>query len=185
MMFAGLASTFASTVIRLGPLANFFRFAGPVPMVIGAVVSLYELGGWRMFLALPATVGTIVGMRRYSETVKETHMKDEAASELQASCPTVPVDAVDAMRLAPAREFETNRLRLQVEWPPTSAGGPEWQLNVTATRDSPFQPWHVDSIRASQGIRTPEKGNIPPPQTRQWRADATSSLEWVTVWQRS
>lgn len=56
----GLALRGLALVPRLAPAAQALRFAGVGPMAIGAVVSLYELGGWRLMLAIPGAAGLAV-----------------------------------------------------------------------------------------------------------------------------
>lgn len=192
LMLAGASSMIASTVVRTASYAQFLRFAGPGPMLVGAVLSVYELGGWRLLLALPATAGAVAGVGRFAGSMREASLKDEATQELREQCPELPCEALDAIRATPAREYETNRLRLEVEWAAGASTGPDevaalafpkWQVMVEAVRDSPLAPWRLTALRASRALRARpsfEQGQLPP-QTRFWG----SALEWQIVWQRS
>ena len=50
-------STLALSFLVKNPLAaRAMRLAGPVPMVLGGVLSIYEFGGWRLLLAIPSSI---------------------------------------------------------------------------------------------------------------------------------
>jgi len=179
----GAAIRGAATLPRFAAMAGPLRFAGAPMMLLGSVVSVYELGGWRLLLGIPATAvaafagGTVLDARR------ERTLKEDAVQEVRAGCADVPSDALDALREAPAREYETNRIALDVDWPAAARAGSteQWRLHVSASRQNIFKPWSITSLRASHADMSNLKrlgaAGGPPPQTRHWDPEATP-IRW-------
>ena len=66
-MVFGLALRGLALLPRFAGSAQLLRFAGVGPMAVGAAVSLYELGGWRLVLAVPTSVGVAVSASMLTE----------------------------------------------------------------------------------------------------------------------
>lgn len=66
-MVFGLALRGMALMPRFAPAARLLRFAGVGPMAVGAAVSLYELGGWRLVLAVPGSVGLAMSASALTE----------------------------------------------------------------------------------------------------------------------
>lgn len=71
----GLALRGAALLPRFAGSAQLLRFAGVGPMAVGAAVSLYELGGWRLVLAVPTSVGVAVSASMLTEQKLEEGTK--------------------------------------------------------------------------------------------------------------
>lgn len=74
-MVFGLALRGAALLPRFAGSAQLLRFAGVGPMAVGAAVSLYELGGWRLVLAVPTSVGVAVSASMLTEQKLEEGTK--------------------------------------------------------------------------------------------------------------
>jgi len=70
----GLALRGMALLPRFAPAAQVLRFAGVGPMAVGAAVSLYELGGWRLLLAVPGSVGLAVSASVLTEKKLEENL---------------------------------------------------------------------------------------------------------------
>lgn len=74
-MVFGLALRGAALLPRFAGSAQLLRFAGVGPLAVGAAVSLYELGGWRLVLAVPTSVGVAVSASMLTEQKLEEGTK--------------------------------------------------------------------------------------------------------------
>eukprot|EP00812_Abedinium_dasypus_P007888 NODE_2006_length_1014_cov_322.523462.p2 GENE.NODE_2006_length_1014_cov_322.523462~~NODE_2006_length_1014_cov_322.523462.p2 ORF type:complete len:293 (+),score=67.67 NODE_2006_length_1014_cov_322.523462:3-881(+) len=74
-------------------------------------------------------------------------------------------------------EYETNKLRIEAEWP----ADPEWRIEARAQRKYFWMPWTVISVRLARKPRRSLSAHQPLPQTRRWDAPA---VQWGTVWER-
>lgn len=192
MTFIGIGAFAASMFLRNPAAARILRFAGPGGMLIGAMLSIYELGGWRLLLGLPvAGIGIQVATGVASNRSIET-LKSDAIASVSEACPDVPADALEALRKESGTEYETNRLRMEVVWHSDQSLGqsvtdaPSWRFEITAERESRFRPWRILVIRTSRSIIEVESADAKPSaQTRSWSASDPPSRRWSIVWQNS
>lgn len=159
------------------------RFAGAGPMLLGAIVSVYELGGWPLLLGLPATIAAFASASNIVEGVWEDQFRDEVIHDLREGCPDIPEGAITALSATRARQYETNRLRLEVQWTADTTGAATWRIEVRGSRPNLSKPWLVTELRALTARVTERSPDTPPPQTRFWDSQAPQ-LQWETVWQR-
>lgn len=134
-------------------------------------------------LFLPAALGAVGAMFAVSYALGSSRLaalREQATRELQQGCPEIPAGAMQALAEAPVREFETNRLRVEVEWHGETAG--QWRLEVHACRSSALVAWQVTSLKAFRASATSLGAGLAP-QTRQWKADARGPVRWQEVWQ--
>merc|ERR1712232_654104 len=106
-MGLGGSAVAASFVVRGAAAANILRFAagGPV-LAIGAAVSLYEVGGWRLLAAVPACVVAGLAAGHASDSWKEQALKEDVASRIRQACPSAPEKAVAMLLTISATEYE-------------------------------------------------------------------------------
>merc|ERR1712113_235167 len=85
-----------------------------------------------------------------SDRLYEDQLRDEVMRCLREGCPNIPDAAVESLSLAATRQFETNRVSLDLIWcAPGVEANPEWKIEVQAHRQNFLQPWSVSSIRVS------------------------------------
>lgn len=197
LVMLGGSAVAASFVVRGAAATNILRFAagGPI-LAIGAVVSLYEIGGWQLVVAVPASVAAVVAAGHASDTWREGALREEVVSQVRQACPTAPEEVLVMLRTVPACEYETNKLHLKVFWQEDVADGqastvsrPDaWRLQISAVRSSCLHPWVLTALRADTGsidITSNEgTGRKLPPQTRHWKANSEEAMRWHTVWQQ-
>merc|ERR1719440_1107468 len=152
LVLVGLSLRGAAMFPQLAGMCRLLRFAGTAPMVMGAVVTVYEVGGWTGVLAIPtagvvfATAGTL------SDKMFEERLRAEIRQDIAAGCPEAPKELLEAAKLAPMCEYETNRIRLDVKWPAEPTTQHEWQIVCYGVRDNMSRPWSVKSLRVSSGV---------------------------------
>lgn len=176
---AGIALRGAAMLPRFAGAASLLRFAGVGPMLLGTVVSAYELGGWKLIIAVPATCLAFAGTTMYVDTVVEQRVKDEVIRDLHTGCPNVPAAAIEALKGARLCQYETNRMRLQLEWP---AENPQWRIQVLGERPLVSQPWSVTNLAVSSAKASIDNQRLPP-QTRNWES-RVQPVQWEIVWNR-
>lgn len=167
-------------------LAPGLQFLPAVPVLLGIVEDVRR-GGWGLlWVVVPFTGASAVGLNSMQEQRRRTHLLDQATAELQAACPDLPAQTLTAFRAAKATEYESNRLMAEVEWP---AAGSEacpnhWKLEVRAERSIGWESWSLKSLKLSTAPRD-RLGlaeGVPPPQTRHWDKP---QLSWKVIWERS
>lgn len=178
----GLVLRGAAMLPRFAGSAQLLRFAGVGPMMLGTVVTAYELGGWKLVLGVPAACLAYAGTSIVADTVLESRLKEEVIRDLQQSCPDVPEEAFEALRQVRACQYETNHVKLQVEWP---ASGPQWRIEVLAERQTSFspQPWSVTKLKMLSARAGMHNGELPP-QTRNWDF-RVQPVQWDLLWNRA
>lgn len=173
-MVFGLALRGMALLPRFAPAAQVLRFAGDGPMAVGAAVSLYELGGWRLLLAVPGSVGLAVS----ASVLTEKKLEEQLKESVQARLSEVGCVPPELMQLPDAKvaNFETNRCKLEAVY---RRDGFTWQLEVRAERKSFPLKWEVTQIHVKKGCCAPS-GQSLPPQTRHWDPQQ-EVLKWSTV----
>lgn len=171
----------ASLLPRFAMASRWLRFAGAGPMLLGSVVTAYEIGGWRLILGAPALVCGSAAALGLADAKQEARLKSEIASEIRAACPSVPDEVVIALCKAEAREYETNKVKLEAECLPTD-GDKRWRIEVRGERQLTSLPWSITLLKvsASEAAQTQPSGGLPP-QSRHWGA---VSPQWKEVWNR-
>mmetsp|Transcript_147861 Transcript_147861/g.474671 ORF Transcript_147861/g.474671 Transcript_147861/m.474671 type:complete len:307 (-) Transcript_147861:234-1154(-) len=186
MALLGMTGFGLSMVLRNPATARMLRVAGPGGMALGLLLSVYDVGGWKLILAIPLAVAGYSGAGYAFDVSKEQQLKGELAAELREACPELPADIAEVIQNAGGCECETNKFRLQTEWQATK-DGPHWRITCAATRPSRFQPWSISSIEASSGhieLASPRGDGVPPPQTRVWDSASRGPVRWQVLWQR-
>ncbi|CAK9019487.1 unnamed protein product [Durusdinium trenchii] len=168
----GLALRGMALLPRFAPAAQLLRVAGVGPMAVGAVVSLYELGGWPLLLAVPGTATLALSASVLVESNLEEQLR---ADVLQRLSDEVPPALLEALRSAEVKSFETNRCKIEAQ---IRDGGVSWHLEVRAERRSFPLQWQLTNMQVRTGRPSSQKGL--PPQTRDWKPQE-EHLEWTTV----
>lgn len=185
MVMLGITLRGFSMIQRLAPMASMLRFAGTGPMLIGAVVTVYELGGWRLVVSIPSTVAAILAASQLADKKWEEDLRREVAQELKMGCPEVPAVVVEALLSAPAHHYETNRIRIEVQCHDDASNNIQWRITLYGTRQRATQPWSASMLQASKGA-TEERclgADQPPPQTRFWDGH-TPPVRWQLAWEK-
>lgn len=186
---AGSAAVFGVLrfLMRRGvTLAPGLQFLPAVPLLLGVVEDIRR-GGWGLlWLAVPFTGASVLGLNSFREKQRIQNLLNEATTELKAAYPDLPDPALQAFREAKATEFETNRLVAEAEWPAAATEAPEghWRFELRARRSFGWEGWSLSSLQLSQapgsGLSLP--GAVPPAQTRHWDKP---HLNWKVVWERA
>lgn len=183
----GMTGFGLSMIVRNPIAARSMGVLGPVGMLMGGLLSLYEVGGWRLILAIPTTLAGIAGAGAMADGSFEQGLREEAAASLAEGCAALPGDVVAAVRqVGRGREYETNRMSMDLEWRPADAESqrPQWRVEVLATRPSKFRPWTLSTLRAYQAEEAAQSSSAgPPPQSRYWEPNSPGPLTWKLVWQ--
>ncbi|CAJ1385960.1 unnamed protein product [Effrenium voratum] len=174
LVVLGMGLRGAALLPRLAPAANALRFAGVGPMAVGAVVSIYELGGWRLMLAVPATLGAVVSASMLTESKLEDHLKEEILKQMGEASGGWPPELLPALREAKVSHYESNRCKVQAQ---CGEGALTWKVEVHAERRSFPQPWQASKVQVSRGEPGATASALPP-QTRHWEPP----LQWSVVW---
>lgn len=161
---------------RFAGSAQLLRFAGVGPMAVGAAVSLYELGGWRLVLAVPTSVGVAVSASMLTEQKLEEQLKEELLQRLSESS-AVPEKLLLEVRSAKLLNFETNRCKLDVQ--ARTPDGISWHLEVRAERKSFPLQWQMTQLYVRSASAATGQTSLPP-QTRHWDPQQ-EVLKWSTV----
>merc|ERR1719476_846292 len=123
-------------------------------MAFGAILSLYDLGGWRLLVALPITFAGFCGASYYSDGQNEALLKGQVEELLLAECPQLPREFTQELQGARGIEFENNKLRLNATWevqPSVPSEPSHWRIECLATRTSKFGCWSISSLQVSTG----------------------------------
>lgn len=174
----------AARLLRFTPAAPALQAFSAIPLLLGAAAHMRSGERRALWLALPVAGGALYAADAAAEHHWREALREATAAELSSSCPELPAGVVEELRQCPGEEFETNRLRLQAEWPGKGAAGTtRWRVEVGAQRSVRIQPWKVTSLRLSRALGQEAVEAVPPPQTRHWDPRA-QHLTWHTVWQR-
>jgi len=186
----GLSGLGLSMILRNPAAARALRIAGPGGMILGAIISIYEIGGWRLLLAIPVTLVSYKGAVHFSDQRLEGELKQDVVSAVSSACPQAPEELFAVLHAERGREYETNKFSLEVE-SARKADGPMWRLELCALRPSRFQAWSLSSLKVLRGEAAQpslpsgasgsEDPPPPPPQTRYW---SRPSVDWQLVWQQ-
>jgi len=180
-------SGFALSLFLRNPLAaRVLRVAGPGGMLVGAVLSIYELGGWRLLLSIPVLIVGTSGASHLVDASYEDELKKEVVHDSREGCPEMPLDMIEAVQSAHGRQYETNRIRLYAVCHADQQDAPAWSLECLASRPSSFRPWSVTALRVSRASDNPNAAgdDCPPPQTRYWTPKPSGPSSWQLVWQK-
>lgn len=178
----GAALRGAAFAPRLAAVAPALRFAGPGAVAVGAVVSAYEIGGWRLIAAVPSTIGLGWWASNFNESRFEENFKKGVVAQLSSEQPDLPEDLVAAVQSSALRNYETNRCRLDAE---TRSDGEGWRIEIMADRSSFMSSWKATSIKVMKGRATwTAPGAVLHPQTRSWDPTAPP-MRWTLLWQGS
>lgn len=184
LVLIGISLRGLSMISRLAPYSRLLRFAGTGPMAIGALVTVYEVGGWRLLLGIPSTVAMVFVAGQLADGVFEERLRTEVIADLRTGCPDIPEELFCTLQQTPVHHYETNRFRLEVQLPGVAAGAPHWKVFVSGARQHMSQPWSVTKLQASCGAADEHKATgIPPPQTRCWDCN-TVPVQWNLIWQK-
>lgn len=185
LVILGLSLRGASLIPRLCSFSRVLRFAGTVPMLVGTLVTIYELGGWRLVLSIPVTTAALLGAGKLSDNHFEERLRATVVQELDIGCPDIPRSVIQALEVAPARQYETNSIRLDLLIPLEDGSGAQWRIAACASRKNMSQPWTLTSLQASRGTidETARAHKFLPPQTRNWDCNA-APVSWQTVYQK-
>eukprot|EP00930_Biecheleria_cincta_P059122 TRINITY_DN44881_c0_g1_i1.p1 TRINITY_DN44881_c0_g1~~TRINITY_DN44881_c0_g1_i1.p1 ORF type:complete len:253 (+),score=39.15 TRINITY_DN44881_c0_g1_i1:66-824(+) len=182
LLAVGMLLRGAAFLPRLASAAPMLRFAGVGPMALGAVVSVYEIGGWRLVLAIPGSVAVAAGASTFTESRLEEKLKQEIITELHCNCDGLPHDASEALHGACLRQYETNFAKLIVELPAQAVG--KWRIEVSCQRQCFPSAWSVVTLRVLRSAVIEGLHETLPPQTRNWRTDAPPT-KWELFWERA
>lgn len=181
----GLSLRGASVIPRLCSFSRVLRFAGTGPMLVGSVVTLYELGGWRLLLSIPVTTAALLAAGKLADSRFEEKLRATVVQELDTGCPDIPRHVIQALEAVPARQYETNSTRLELVVPLKDGSGAQWRIVVLGSRKNMSQPWSITSLQASRGVsdETVHAHKMLPAQTRCWDCDA-APVHWESVYQK-
>eukprot|EP00928_Gymnodinium_smaydae_P028760 TRINITY_DN2184_c1_g1_i8.p1 TRINITY_DN2184_c1_g1~~TRINITY_DN2184_c1_g1_i8.p1 ORF type:complete len:346 (-),score=47.07 TRINITY_DN2184_c1_g1_i8:634-1584(-) len=185
----GLSGFGLSLILRNPVAARALRIAGPAGMLAGMVLSIYEVGGWRLLISIPVFLVGLSGAGNLLNAWHESRLKQDIVNDLKVGCPELTSDVLDALQLEHGHEYETNRLRLAVECRQEASEGiaTAWRVECKASRTSGLHPWSVVDLQASRGtaIRDEASDGQPPPQTRFWDSSGQGvRFTWQVVWQK-
>jgi len=188
-MLFGLVLRGAAALPRFAGAAGVLRFAGAGPMLLGAVISVYELGGWRLVVSIPILGVAAVSADAYFEGIRQDRVREELVHDVQESCPDMAAGALEALRSARVRQFENNRFRLEAQWIAATSGGRCWRIEASGVRPNRTSAWTVAELRVLVAMPTSSSetgGRLEElaPQTRFWDAHGPQ-LQWETTWQRT
>merc|ERR1712217_440898 len=116
-------------------------------MLLGLVVTMYELGGWRLLLGIPATAASLAMISRFADGLYAEKFRDDLIHDLSVGCPQVPADVVELLRIAEVCEIETNRVRLEVQTSTRPGSVTKWRVVACGTRENISQPWNVRALQ--------------------------------------
>lgn len=182
MVILGISLRGAAMLPRFAQFAPALRFLGGGPMLVGAVVSAYEVGGWRLLLGAPSAVGAALIGGVLMDKQWEDRVKLEAMKELREGCSPLPDEAIASLHSVQAQQYETNRVRVESEWKGDDLNCPHWKILLYGTRRNITQPWSVTSLQVSRSSELGEVDSLPP-QTRTWNR-GVGATHWELVWQR-
>merc|ERR1712174_33414 len=113
-------------------------------MVFGLLVSIYEVGGWRLILSIPVMFGGGVTLCSVYDTSAEKELKKQVILELCQACPDLPqAEAMEALQAVRGHEYESNCMRFDVQWAGSVVGSPQRRIEIFATRPSKLTSWTV------------------------------------------
>jgi len=184
LFLVGAFMRVAAMLPRFAGSARFLRFAGTGPMIAGAIITVYEIGGWKLVVAIPVAIAAGAAASTASDSRFERQFKESLVAELQEGCPEVPQDVLEALVSSAGKQYETNRMRIEVQWPTNGGEAPQWRCEVLAKRSSFLQSWSPTLISVSRAVvdRQGYAGGLPP-QTRNWDTRAPP-VTWQPYWSK-
>merc|ERR1711879_329643 len=105
-------------------------------MLLGSVVTLYELGGWRLLLGIPATGASLAVISRFANGLYAERFRADLIRDLSEGCPQIPADVVELLRTAEVCEIETNRVRLECQMSSELGSTTQWRVVACGTREN-------------------------------------------------
>lgn len=185
LVLFGLTLRGAALVPRLFSMAPMLRFAGGIPMLAGTVVTLYDIGGWKLLLGIPATTVALLTAGKLADNRCDENFRAEIIQDLARECPAIPSSVIEALEATSARQYETNRVRLELQCPADKDASGNWRIVAFGTRDHMSQRWCITSLEASHGVMETQTHlqGLPPPQTRFWDGDAIP-IRWEMMYQK-
>lgn len=184
MVLLGLSMRGAAMLPQLAYASRVLRFAGTGPMLLGSVVTIYELGGWRLLLGIPATAASFVAVGKFADGVHAERFRTETLNEVSVACPDIPAHVVSLLPNAEVCEIETNRVRMEVQHPCDLGSAVQWRIVAYGTREKMWQPWQIVTLQVSCGVPDARyNARSLPPQTCDWDF-STAPLRWEVIWQK-
>jgi len=172
----------AAAAVVAGPLLASLcvgLVAGSALTFVGLVVLRPTLPSWAPAAVLGAGCA---GQGRAQEGLKAS-FRDEVLQEAARACLRFPAEVAEVACAAAIREFETNRIHLEVEH---EAGGVCWRFRAQARRRWFWRPWEATYVEVASKEMLSLPGLVataPPPQVRNWSSDGQAS-RWRVVWSR-
>mmetsp|Transcript_1954 Transcript_1954/g.2614 ORF Transcript_1954/g.2614 Transcript_1954/m.2614 type:complete len:299 (-) Transcript_1954:276-1172(-) len=179
----GMTGFGLSMVLRNPAAARALRVAGPAGMALGVFLTVYDLGGWKLVIAVPVSILAFSCAGYFFDSKEEENIKSALVNEIRTNCVELPSDVAEALPEAQGIEYESNKWRLEKDFEGKTVRDPHWRVRAKATRGSRFSPWVLSSIEVSRGTRVEVKEgeSALPPQTRNW--DCTKGqLKWEVIW---
>jgi len=158
-------------------------------LVAGGLLALAALAVLRPALPawLPAALlGAGLGAQGCAQDHLKARFRDAAVREAVDAGTLMPPQVSDVASTAPVREFETNRIHLEVEYASREAGTASWRFRAQAKRQWFWRPWDISFVEVACKESVSLPGVVttaPPPQVRHWSSEGQSS-RWRTVWHR-
>eukprot|EP00927_Polykrikos_kofoidii_P030030 TRINITY_DN25904_c0_g1_i1.p1 TRINITY_DN25904_c0_g1~~TRINITY_DN25904_c0_g1_i1.p1 ORF type:complete len:327 (-),score=53.36 TRINITY_DN25904_c0_g1_i1:228-1208(-) len=153
-----------------------------------ASVAFAAAAGHAAFLAVAAVLALLCSWA--SCTMQEAllaALKLNAIEEIQEACAAVAEEASPLIQAASTREFETNKVQLQVETTLASSGNVKWRFSLQARRKWFWESWNLSYLQVDRADPDeeppPEQVGKLPPQVRYWSADQ-KPLRWEPIFQR-
>mmetsp|Transcript_56470 Transcript_56470/g.132452 ORF Transcript_56470/g.132452 Transcript_56470/m.132452 type:complete len:303 (-) Transcript_56470:34-942(-) len=171
----------AAMLPRFAGGAQALRFAGTGPMLVGAVITVYEIGGWKLVVSIPVVIVAGFAVGNASDEQKAEDFKKNIMQELRTGCPELPEEVYPAIHAASSRQYETNKMILEVVWPQGTDSHPQWRCDALAKRSSFLGTWATTSLKVSHAVESAKDTSTPPPQTRSWDAHAPQ-MTWQLHW---
>eukprot|EP00931_Biecheleriopsis_adriatica_P102915 TRINITY_DN77818_c0_g1_i1.p1 TRINITY_DN77818_c0_g1~~TRINITY_DN77818_c0_g1_i1.p1 ORF type:complete len:270 (-),score=36.43 TRINITY_DN77818_c0_g1_i1:60-869(-) len=174
----------AAMLPRFTAAAPMLRFAGAGPLAAGAMISVYEIGGWRLVLAIPGTVALGTGASLLMECKLEDKFKDEVLRCLKASNLDIPDHVVESLREVPVCQYETNLVKFVAEvLEDASCPSKRWRIEALGHRSAFPARWSLTSLNVATSKPDIASTSFDlPPQTRNWDAQVQRP-QWVHTWQ--
>jgi len=180
LVLLGFTLRGAALLPQLISVSRYLRFAGVGPMLVGSVFTVYEIGGWRLLLAIPVTLSGLSCASMISDAHFEERVKVEVLQDLRKDCADIPEEVLSALQAASVKQYETNRMRLDVQILNEYASSGQFRVVVMGSRENMSQPWSISSIEVLRGVKE-GSGSQPPPQCRYWDSEP---LRWELMWAR-
>merc|ERR1711924_516504 len=99
--------------------------------------------------------------------------RSDVINELIAAHPDIPADVLELLQAAPVQEFETNRIRMEIQCPNDPSKTIRWRITAYGKRDHTCQSWSVKKLQLSKGVEDSHDFSCGlPAQTCDWDCNA-------------